>query len=75
MEEGISIYYDEEADFLEISFAEGKETFVRDIKPGVSERIDEESGKVIGILIQDFKKKTESVKDFKLTLPIKVEVC
>ena len=74
MKEQMSLYYDAEADFLEIGFSEGKETFVRDIGKGISERIDEETGKVVGILVMGFKKKTGSLKDLKLKLPVKVEV-
>ncbi len=74
MEGNMNIYYDEEGDFLEINIGEYTEGYFRDIGEGISERIDEKTGKVTGIAILDFKKRTENLKELKISLPIKIEL-
>mgnify|MGYP001590593456 CR=1 FL=1 len=74
MEGNMNIYYDEEGDFLEINIGEYTEGYFRDIGEGISERIDEKTGKVTGIAILDFKKRTENPKELKISLPIKIEL-
>jgi len=74
MKGNMNIYYDEEGDFLEINIGEYTEGYFRDIGDGISERIDEKTGKVTGIAILDFKKRTENLKDLKISLPVKIEL-
>ena len=45
----MQIYYDEEGDFLEINIGEYTEGYFKDIGEGISERIDENTGKITGI--------------------------
>ncbi len=52
----MQLYYDEEGDFLEINIGKYKEGYFRDVGEGISERIDEKTGKVTGISIFSFKK-------------------
>ena len=59
----MNLYYDEEGDFLEINVGEFTKGFFRDVGKGISERIDEKTGKVTGIAIMGFKKRTEKLKD------------
>lgn len=70
----MNIYYDEEGDFLEINMGDFTEGYFRDIGEGISERIDEKTGKVTGVAIMDFKKRTENLKELKIALPIKIEI-
>ncbi len=70
----MNIYYDEEGDFLEINIGEYTEGYFRDIGEGISERIDEKTGRVTGIAILDFKKRTENLKELKISLPVKIEL-
>ena len=70
MKKELSIYYDEEADFLEIQLDEARTGYFRDIEEGVSERIDEKTGKVIGIAIMGFKKRAKQDKNHKIFLPL-----
>lgn len=74
MKGNMNIYYDEEGDFLEINIGEYTEGFFRDIGDGISERIDEKTGKITGIAILDFKKRTENLKELKISLPVKIEL-
>jgi len=59
----LQLYYDEEGDFLEINIGEG-----------IAERIDEKTGKVTGISILSFKKRTKELKDLKINLPVNLEI-
>ena len=68
------MYYDEEGDFLEINIAEFSEGFFRDVGDGISERVDEKTGKVTGVAVLGFKKRTEQKEDVKINLPVKLEI-
>ncbi len=74
MKENLYIYYDDEGDFLELNVGEYTEGYFRDIGEGISERINENTGKVTGIAILGFKKRTEGLKDIKVALPVKIEL-
>lgn len=70
----MNLYYDEEGDFLEINIGPYTEGYFRDVGEGVSERVDEKTGKVTGLAILGFKKRTEQMKDFRIQLPMKLEI-
>jgi len=70
----MQIYYDEEGDFLEINIGEFTEGHFKDIGDGIAERVDEKTGKVTGIAILSFKKRTEELKDLKINLPLNLEI-
>jgi len=70
----MELYYDEEGDFLEINIGEFTEGFFKDIGEGIAERIDEKTGKVTGIAILSFKKRAEKGKDFKIDLPVNLQI-
>ncbi len=55
MKEETTIYYDKEADFLEISIGDYGEGYFKDISEGISKRINEKTGKITGIAIMSFK--------------------
>lgn len=61
--ETYDIYYDEEGDFLEVSFGAPPETeYTEDIEPGIFVTKDEETNEVKSIGILDFKRRTEILK-------------
>lgn len=64
----MNVYYDAEADFLEITLGNSSEGYHNDIGEGITERLDEKTGKVIGIAILNFKKKAKEQKDIKIPL-------
>ncbi len=72
MEGSLHIYYDQEGDFLEITLGNFPDSYVRDIDEGIFERIDEKTGKVVGIGILSFKKRTANQKDIDVQLPLKM---
>ena len=57
MKDQLQVYYDEEADFLEITMGKFTHSYCRDIEEGVFERIDEDTGEVVGIGILSFKER------------------
>jgi len=72
MKGNLHIYYDQEGDFLEINLGNFTASYVRDIEEGIFERIDEKTGKVVGIGVLSFKKRTAKHKDIDLELPLKI---
>lgn len=72
MKSRMNIHYDEEGDYLEFNVGKPTKGYFRDIGEGIFERIDEKTGKTIGIGILSFKKRTRSIKDIKVELPVKL---
>lgn len=72
MEGQLHVYYDEEADFLEITLGKFTNSFCRDIEEGIFERIDEDTGDIVGVGILSFKKRQGKVKEIDVTLPMKL---
>ena len=70
----MTIYYDEQGDFLEINAGEYTKGYFKDLGDGVAERIDEKTGEITGVAIIGFKKRTAKLKDLKMHLPLKVEL-
>ena len=70
------IYYDEEADFLEVFFGEPTPCLAEEIEPDVFIRRDEETNKIKSIGIFSFKKRTGILKKvlqkINLRLPLNV---
>ena len=72
MKDELHVYYDEEADFLEIQVGPYTDSYCRDIAEGVYERIDEQTGEIKGIGILSFKKRTKAETEIDITLPFKM---
>lgn len=70
----MNLYYDEEADFLEIQVGGSTAGYFRDVGEGVAERIDEKTGKITGIAVLSFKKRMKNKQDLKVELPVKLEI-
>jgi len=68
------IYYDAEGDFLEINIGKYTKGYFKDVAEGIAERIDEKTGKITGIAILGFKKRTQEMKDVIINLPVKLEI-
>jgi len=65
----IYLNYDEEGDFLEVSFGKIKDGYFREVKNKYFERIDNKSGKVVGYTIFNFNKRKEKFVDIELPIP------
>lgn len=77
--ETYEVYYDEEGDFLEVSFGAPPETeYTEDIESGIFITKDEETNEVKSIGILDFKKRTEILKrilnSVNKKLPIEISI-
>lgn len=73
------IYYDEEGDFLEISFGDSaKEGTTEEIEQGIFVSKDLATDKITDIGILDFKTRvnilTEILKRYNMELPLKIDI-
>ncbi len=73
------IYYDNEGDFLEVSFGESaEEGTTEEIEKGIFITRNTETGKIADIGILDFKKRVDILgrilKKFNMKLPLKIDV-
>jgi len=73
------IYYDEEADFLEVYFGYPTESKAEEIEEGIFIRRDKDTNEVKSIEILAFKKKgikilNEVLKQYDKKLPIKISI-
>tara|TARA_Y100000310_G_scaffold345733_1_gene468995 strand:- start:6850 stop:7086 length:237 start_codon:yes stop_codon:yes gene_type:complete len=73
MKENLNIYYDEEGDFLEINVGKSRSGSFKNMGDGIFERTDR-SKKVKGIAIHGFKKRGKGLKEFNVSIPVKVEL-
>jgi len=73
-----NIYYDEEADFLEIAFGEPLECYADEIEPGVFIRKDEKTKEIKSIGILGFKKRAQILREIlnktNLKFPINIAI-
>ncbi|MBS3138764.1 hypothetical protein J4207_03600 [Candidatus Woesearchaeota archaeon] len=74
MKGNLTLYYDEEGDFLEFHVGEFTEGSFRNFGKGVFERIDKKTGEVKGLAIMGFKARTSKLEDVKITLPVGIEL-
>ena len=73
MKDQMSIYYDEEGDFLEITIANPpKENYCEDIDEDMFIRRAEKTGEVIGIGILNFKEHSKDLKEILIKAPFKI---
>ena len=74
MSNELNLYYDEEGDFLELNMGEYSEGHFKNLGDGIFERIDKKTNKVTGIAVHGFKKRTQGLKDVKLSLRVKIQL-
>ena len=68
----ISIWYDEEGDYLEINLKKSKNTHFNEIKKDFAEIIDQKTKKVIGYAVFNFTKRKDKLLEF--SIPISKEL-
>ena len=68
----MSIYYDEEGDYLEIYIEGASPTYGEEIGDDITVFKREKTGEIVGIGILNFKKCTKTLKELKLKLPFEV---
>jgi len=72
--ENMSIYYDEEGDFLEITNGDISNCFFDNVGDGIFRIVDKKTNEVKGIAIHSFKERTKNLNELKLSLPFKFEI-
>ena len=73
MKEELNIYYNEEADLLELIIGKTTPAYYEEIKDGVFERIDEKTGKIKGFSVFSLKKRMKN-GNINVPLPVKVQL-
>ncbi|MAG01957.1 hypothetical protein CMI42_01355 [Candidatus Pacearchaeota archaeon] len=68
----LSIYYDEEGDYIEIFVKTKRPNYGEDIASGVTIFKDEETDEAIGVGILNFKKKMNDINQMELDLPFEI---
>jgi len=74
MENEMSIYYDEEGDFLEITSGNISNCYFDNLGNGIFKIIDKNTKEVRGIAIFSFKNRTKDLEEIKLYLPFKFKI-
>lgn len=69
-----NIYYDEEADFLEVFLGESSECYAEEVEPGIFVRKDESTDKIKSIGILGFKKRAEILKNILSRINIRIPI-
>ena len=70
----MTLYYDEEGDFLEITLGDISNCYFDNVGKGIFKIIDKGNGQVKGIAISSFKKRTKNLEELKLDLPVNLEL-
>ena len=65
----ISLWYDEDGDYLEVLLKKSKETYFNEVRKDYSEIIDKKTNRVIGFAIFNFTKRKGKFVDVALELP------
>ena len=68
----LQIYYDEGGDFLEFHIGPYAHGYFKNLGEGIFERIDEKTGAVTGIAVMGFRKRTKSLKEVEIDLPVEM---
>jgi len=74
MDSEITLYYDEEGDFLEIIFGDISNCYFDNDGKGIFNIIDKSTGEIKGIAIHDFKARSKNLDEIKLRLPFKFKI-
>ena len=65
----MSIYYDEEGDFLEIAGGDTSNCYFDNLGNGIFNIVDKETNEIKGIAIFSFKKRTKNLTKIEVSLP------
>ena len=70
----MTVYYDEEGDFLEIAFGDISNCFFDNSGKGIFKVIDKTTGEVKGVAIHNFKERSKNLDEIKFQLPFKFKI-
>ena len=72
MNEEMSIYYDEEGDYLEITVGDISNCYFDNIGNGTFRIVDKTTKETKGLAIHNFKTRTKNLDEIRLNLPFKI---
>jgi len=75
MENKMNIYYDEEGDFLEITSGNIENCYFDNLGNGIFKIVDKSTNEVKGVAIFNFKSRSKSLDEIKISLPFKFSIC
>ena len=70
----MTLYYDEEGDFLEITFGDISNCFFENGGNGIFKITDKTTGEIKGIAIHNFKARSKNLDEIKFQLPFKFKI-
>lgn len=71
----LTVWWDREGDFLEITMGKSRKGFFKDVGNDILLRVDARTGKPIGFAIINFSKNFKNLKKPKgIELPVKIEL-
>lgn len=74
MEKEMSVWFDKEGNYLEITFGNPKIGYFKEVKDDVLQRVDSETGEVLGFAFINFSQHFGSMqKPEKITFPLQIE--
>lgn len=74
MDDEMTVYYDEEGDFLEITFGNTSNCFFDNLGKGIFKITDKTTGEIKGIAVHDFKSRSKNLDEIKFQLPFKLKI-
>ena len=74
MDSEMTLYYDEEGDFLEITFGDISDCYFDNNGTGIFKIINKLNGEVKGIVIHNFKARSKNLDEIKFNLPFRFKV-
>lgn len=74
METGVAIYYDEEGDFLEVTFGDISNCYFDNNGNGIFKIIDKTTNDVKGFAVHNFKARSKNLQEIKINFPFKFKI-
>ena len=74
MKDNLNVYYDQEADYLELRIGKPTPSTFDRMGNDIFKRIDNKTGKIKGFAIFNFKKRTQKLKDISIPLPVELKL-
>jgi len=74
MDSKMTLYYDEEGDFLEITFGDISNCYFDNFGKGIFRIIDKKTKEIKGVSIHSFKARSRTLDEIKLHLPFKFKI-
>ena len=74
MENNMNLYYDQEGDFLEITSGDISNCYFDNLGNGIFKIVDKKTNEIKGIAIFNFKTRTQSLEEVKISFPFKFNI-